>query len=61
MEGEVLRRAQAELETENARLKKLLADIMLDNALLKDFLGKKCRRPRRSARRGVGSAIAASA
>jgi putative transposase len=28
------------LETENARLKKLLADQMLDNAVLKDLLGK---------------------
>jgi putative transposase len=29
------------LEDKNARLKKLLADSMLDNAALKDFLGKK--------------------
>lgn len=28
------------LENENARLKKLLADSMLDNAVLKDLLGK---------------------
>ena len=28
------------LETENARLKRLLADSMLDNAVLKDLLGK---------------------
>jgi putative transposase len=28
------------LEDENARLKKLLADAMLDNSLLKDVLGK---------------------
>ena len=28
------------LETENARLKKLLADAMLDNAVLKDLLGR---------------------
>jgi putative transposase len=27
------------LETENARLKRLLADAMLDNAVLKDLLG----------------------
>lgn len=27
------------LESENARLKKLLADAMLDNAVLKDLLG----------------------
>jgi putative transposase len=29
------------LETENVRLKKLLADSMLDNAALKDLLSKK--------------------
>lgn len=29
------------LEEENARLKRLLADAMLDNAALKDILGKK--------------------
>ena len=29
------------LEDENARLKKLLADAMLDNSALKDLLGKK--------------------
>jgi putative transposase len=29
------------LEGENARLKKLLADAMLDNAMLKDIAGKK--------------------
>ncbi len=29
------------LEDENARLKKLLADAMLDNSLLKDVLAKK--------------------
>ena len=29
------------LEDENARLKKLLADSMLDNAALKDLIGKK--------------------
>ena len=28
------------LETENARLKRLLADQMLDNTILKDLLGK---------------------
>jgi|TARA_Y100000031_G_scaffold52077_1_gene59663 putative transposase len=28
------------LETENGRLKRLLADAMLDNAVLKDLLGK---------------------
>ena len=34
-----LRRLQA-LEDENRRLKKLLAEAMLDNAALKDLLGK---------------------
>ena len=29
------------LEAENARLKKLLAEAMLDNAMLKDVAGKK--------------------
>jgi putative transposase len=29
------------LDDENARLKKLLADAMLDNSALKDLLGKK--------------------
>jgi putative transposase len=29
------------LEDENTKLKRLLADIMLDNAALKDLLGKK--------------------
>ena len=29
-----------ELESENAKLKKLLADTMLDNAMLKDLLSK---------------------
>ena len=29
------------LETENAKLKRLLAESMLDNAALKDLLGKK--------------------
>jgi putative transposase len=29
------------LETENAKLKRLLADAMLDNAALKELLGKK--------------------
>ena len=33
------------LEEENARLKRLLKDAMLDNAALKDILGKKPRRP----------------
>ena len=35
-----MRRLKA-LEDENARLKKLLADAMLDNSALKDLLGKK--------------------
>jgi len=29
------------LEAENARLKRLLADVMLDNTALKDLLGRK--------------------
>ena len=29
-----------DLETENGKLKRLLADSMLDNAILKDLLGK---------------------
>ena len=33
-------RKRKTLETENSRLKKLLADAMLDNAVLKDLLGK---------------------
>jgi len=32
---------QRQLEDENARLKKLLADAMLDNAVLKDIASKK--------------------
>lgn len=36
------------LEDENTKLKRLLADAMLDNAALKDLLGKKWRRPRGS-------------
>ena len=31
-----------ELESENAKLKRLLADAMLDQAALKDLLSKKC-------------------
>jgi putative transposase len=47
MEGQVRRhggvRGQAAktLEDENTKLKRLLADAMLDNAALKDLLGKK--------------------
>ena len=33
------------LEDENAKLKKLLAEAMLDNAMLKDVASKKWRRP----------------
>lgn len=39
MDASEARRAKA-LETENARLKRLLADAMLDNSVLKDMLGK---------------------
>ena len=40
------------LEDENTRLKRLRADAMLDNAALKDLVGKKwcCPRPRESCR-----------
>ena len=47
MEGQVRRAGGLEakrlktLEDENTRLKRLLADAMLDNAALKDLLGKK--------------------
>jgi putative transposase len=37
---EQVRRLKA-LETENSKLKRLLADAMLDNAALKDLLAKK--------------------
>ena len=40
MEVSEARRLKA-LEDENARLKRLLADAMLDNAALKDLVGKK--------------------
>ena len=30
-----------QLEAENAKLKRLVADVMLDNVVLKDLLGKK--------------------
>ena len=39
------------LEQENARLKKLLADQMLDNAMLKEINAKKFRRLTKSATR----------
>ena len=38
------------LEDENGRLKRLLADAMLDNVALKDLLGKKWCRPSRIGR-----------
>src|SRR5258708_18424557 len=38
------------LEDENGRLKRMLADAMLDNAALKDLLGKKWLRPPRDGR-----------
>src|ERR1700736_4848432 len=45
------------LEDENGRLKRMLAETMLDNAALKDLLGKKgCRPPPRDERgRGIGA------
>ena len=39
------------LEDENAKLKRMLADSMLDNVALKDLLGKKWCRPLRTERR----------
>ena len=39
LRGDQVKRLK-ELETENARLKKLLADSMLDVSILKDLLGK---------------------
>ena len=42
------------LEDENAKLKRMLADAMLDNVALKDLLGKKwCRPPRIGRLRGI--------
>src|SRR4029450_11657599 len=38
------------LEDENAKLKKLLAEAMLDNAMLKDVAAKKWRRPPQGAK-----------
>ena len=38
------------LEDENTRLKRLLADVMLDNAALKDLVGKKWGRPQSGGR-----------
>ena len=43
------------LEDENAKLKRLLADQMLDNVVLKDLLGKSCRRRMSSAPGDAGS------
>ena len=40
LEASELRRVK-DLEAENAKLKRLLADAMLDNAALKDLLAKK--------------------
>lgn len=40
MESSQLKRLK-ELEEENARLKRMYADISLDNVMLKDLLGKK--------------------
>ena len=43
------------LEAENTRLKKLLADAMLDNAMLKDIAGKNGSARRTAASRGASS------
>lgn len=45
------------LEGENAKLKRLLADTMLDNAALKDLLGKNWQRPLRGAEQSLISRI----
>jgi hypothetical protein len=56
MEGEVRRpervggQAVEGAGDENTKLKRLLADAMLDNVALKDLLGKKWRRPSRDGR-----------
>lgn len=39
------------LEIENSRLKRILADAILDNSVLKDLLRKSSRRPSRSGMR----------
>lgn len=39
------------LEIENSRLKRMLADAILDNSVLKDLLRKSSRRPSRSGMR----------
>ncbi|VTZ24977.1 conserved hypothetical protein [Methylocella tundrae] len=40
-DGRVRGQASAALEDENAKLKRMLANAMLDNVALKDLLGKK--------------------
>ena len=40
MPHELLNRVLRQLEDENNKLKRLLADAMLDNVVLKDLLGK---------------------
>lgn len=42
-----------ELESEKVKLKRLLADTMLDNVALKDLLSKKRRRPLRRGKRSL--------
>ncbi len=37
-----------QLEAENAKLKRLVADVMLDNVVLKDLLGKASHQQRHS-------------
>lgn len=46
-----------ELEAENAKLKKLLAEQMLDNAMLRDVNSKKWQRPMPRGRRWQRSAV----
>jgi putative transposase len=45
------------LEEENGKLKRLLADAMLDNVALKDLLGKKWCRPSRSGKQSLISSL----
>ncbi len=43
-----------QLEDENAKLKRLVADVMLDNVVLKDLLGKSGRHPQSGGTRRCG-------
>src|SRR4028119_925289 len=56
MEVSEARRLKA-LEDENTRLKRLLADAMLDNVALKDLLAKKWCRPPQGAKRSLSCGL----